>query len=77
MQGWIIGYLTVPSFIVTLGGYLVYRGAMWWVTQGQPVAPLDPAFRLMGGGADGTLGERLSWIFGVGAKHDNCTERNY
>ena len=65
MQGWIIGYLTVPSFIVTLGGYLVYRGAMWWVTQGQTVAPLDPAFRLMGGGADGTLGERLSWIFGV------------
>jgi D-xylose transport system permease protein len=65
MQGWIIGYLTVPSFIVTLGGYLVYRGAMWWVTQGQTVAPLDPAFQLMGGGADGTLGERLSWIVGV------------
>ncbi len=65
MQGWIIGYLTVPAFIVTLGGYLVYRGAMWWVTQGQTVAPLDPSFRLMGGGADGTLGERLSWIFGI------------
>ena len=40
-QGWIIGYLTVPAFIVTLGGLLVWRGAAWWVTQGQTVAPLN------------------------------------
>lgn len=64
-QGWVIGYLTVPAFIVTLGGLLVYRGAMWWVTEGQTVAPLDPTFRLLGGGADGTLGETLSWGFGL------------
>ncbi len=64
-QGWIIGYLTVPAFIVTLGGFLVYRGAMWWVTKGQTQAPLDPTFRLLGGGAEGTLGETLSWVFGV------------
>ncbi len=64
-QGWIIGYLTVPAFIVTLGGFLVFRGSMWWVTKGQTQAPLDTTFRLMGGGAEGTLGESLSWIFGV------------
>ena len=64
-QGWVIGYLTVPSFIVTLGGLLIYRGAMWWVTKGQTQAPLDPTFRLLGGGADGTLGETLSWAFGI------------
>ncbi|SLN49969.1 Xylose transport system permease protein XylH [Pseudoruegeria aquimaris] len=64
-QGWIIGYLTVPAFIVTLGGFLIYRGAMWWVTKGQTQAPLDPTFRLLGGGAEGTLGETLSWIFGI------------
>ncbi|MDA5555369.1 sugar ABC transporter permease [Shimia sp. MMG029] len=64
-QGWIIGYLTVPAFIVTLGGFLVYRGAMWWVTQGQTQAPLDPTFRLLGGGAEGTLGETMSLIFGL------------
>lgn len=64
-QGWVIGYLTVPAFIVTLGGYLVFRGAMWWVTKGQTQAPLDTTFRLMGGGAEGTLGETLSWAFGV------------
>ena len=65
IQGWVIGYLLIPSFIVTLGGLLVYRGAMWWVTRGQTVAPLDPTFRLLGGGADGTLGETLSWWFGI------------
>lgn len=65
IQGWVIGYLLIPSFIVTLGGLLIFRGAMWWVTQGQTVAPLDPNFRLMGGGADGTLGETLSWAFGL------------
>ncbi|MBY5935303.1 sugar ABC transporter permease [Tateyamaria omphalii] len=64
-QGWVIGYLTVPAFIVTLGGFLIYRGAMWWVTKGQTQAPLDPVFRLLGGGAEGTLGETLSWVFGT------------
>ncbi|MEM6303321.1 MAG: sugar ABC transporter permease [Pseudomonadota bacterium] len=67
LQGWVIGYLTVPAFIVTLGGFLVFRGAMWWVTQGQTQAPLDTTFRLMGGGAEGTLGETLSWVFGLAA----------
>ena len=64
-QGWSIGYLMVPAFIVTLGGFLVFRGAMWWVTKGQTQAPLDTTFRLMGGGAEGTLGETLSWAFGI------------
>lgn len=64
-QGWVIGYLMVPAFIVTLGGLLVFRGAMWWVTKGQTQAPLDSTFRLMGGGAEGTLGETLSWGFGI------------
>lgn len=65
IQGWVIGYLTVPAFIVTLGGLLIYRGAMWWVTYGQTQAPLDETFRLLGGGVEGTLGEQLSWIFGI------------
>ena len=64
-QGWLVGYLTIPAFIVTLGGFLVWRGAAWWVTQGQTVAPLDPTFKLLGGGAEGTLGANLSWLFGV------------
>ncbi len=53
-----------PSFIVTLGGLLVWRGAAWWVTAGQTVAPLDDTFRLMGGGPEGSIG--AAWSLGVG-----------
>lgn len=66
-QGWVIGYLTVPAFIVTLGGLLIWRGAAWWVTQGQTVAPLDETFRMLGGGVVGTLGDQLSWAVGLAA----------
>lgn len=64
-QGYIIGYLGVPAFIVTLGGLLVWRGAAWWVTSGQTVAPLDPTFKLLGGGTGGTLGATWSWALGL------------
>lgn len=64
-QGWIIGYLAVPAFIVTLGGLLIWRGAAWWVTTGQTVAPLDTNFRWLGGGAEGSLYFGPSWIFAV------------
>jgi len=40
-QGWLIAYLGIPSFIVTLGGLLVWRGAAWWVTTGQTIAPME------------------------------------
>ncbi len=61
LQGFIVAYLGVPSFIVTLGGLLVWRGAAWWVTSGQTVAPLDQRFRLMGGGPEGAIGATWSW----------------
>lgn len=64
-QGWIVGYMGVPAFIVTLGGLLIWRGAAWWVTSGQTVAPLDPNFARLGGGTGGTLGATWSWIFGL------------
>jgi D-xylose transport system permease protein len=66
-QGFIIAYLGIPAFIVTLGGLLVWRGAAWWVTSGQTVAPLDSTFRLLGGGAEGAIGAALSWVVGVAA----------
>ncbi len=64
-QGAIIAFMNVPSFIVTLGGLLVWRGAAWMVTSGATVAPMDTRFRLMGGGADGSIGATASWIVGV------------
>jgi D-xylose transport system permease protein len=65
VQGYIIAYLKVPAFIVTLGGYLVWRGAAWWVTSGRTVAPLDSTFQLMGGGPKGSIGALPSWIVGI------------
>lgn len=67
LQGFIIAYLGVPAFIVTLGGLLVWRGAAWWVTSGQTVAPMDATFRLMGGGPGGSVGATWSWIIGLAA----------
>ncbi len=64
-QGFLIAYLAIPSFIVTLGGLLVWRGAAWWVTSGQTVAPLDTAFKLMGGGPEGAIGATWSWAVGL------------
>jgi len=63
-QGGIIAYLGVPSFIVTLGGFLVWRGVAWWLASGQTIAPMDSNFRLLGGGAEGTIGGTWSWIVG-------------
>ena len=65
LHGLIIAFLGVPSFIVTLGGLLVWRGATWFVTSGQTVAPMDANFRLMGGGAEGSIGATWSWIVGA------------
>ena len=61
-QGWLIGYLTIPAFIVTLGGYLVWRNVAWHLTKGQTIGPLDENFQLFGG-INGTLGETWSWVF--------------
>jgi D-xylose transport system permease protein len=63
-QGWLVGYLTIPAFIVTLGGYLVWRNVAWHLTSGQTIGPLDENFQLFGG-INGTLGESWSWIFAV------------
>ena len=63
VQGYLIGYLAIPAFIVTLGGLLVWRGAAWWTTTGQTVAPLDSHFLVFGGGIQGVLGAGWSWAF--------------
>ncbi|WP_071673847.1 sugar ABC transporter permease [Nioella nitratireducens] len=63
-QGWLIGYLTIPAFIVTLGGLLVWRNVGWYLTRGQTIGPLDETFMAFGG-TNGTLGVTLSWIVGV------------
>lgn len=65
LQGSLVAYLKIPSFIVSLGGLLVWRGAAWWVTEGQTVAPMDGRFRMLGGGVEGAIGATGSWIIGA------------
>jgi D-xylose transport system permease protein len=65
LQGFIVAYVGVPSFIVTLGGLLVWRGFAFQLANGQTIAPLDTTFQLLGGGPTGALGQTLSWVVGA------------
>ncbi len=64
-QGFLIAYLNIPAFIVTLGGLLIWRGASYLVARGETIAPVDQTFSLIGGGPHGTIGANGSWILGV------------
>ncbi|MGM9322531.1 sugar ABC transporter permease [Deinococcus aquaticus] len=65
LQGTWIARLEVPSFIVTLGGLLIFRGGAWLLTSGQTVAPLTESFQVMGGGLNGAIGGPWSWVVGL------------
>lgn len=63
-HGYLVGYLTIPAFIVTLGGLLVWRNVSWYLTSGKTIGPLDETFQKFGG-INGTLGATGSWIVGA------------
>ena len=65
VQGFIIAYIGVPSFIVTLGGLLSIRGAVWYLSSGASVSGLDPSFQLLGGSAQGSIGGTLTWAIAL------------
>ena len=66
-QGFLVAYVGVPAFIVTLGGFLIWRGLIFRIggKKGQTLAPLHQTFQLLGGGAKGSLGEWRSWVVAV------------
>ena len=65
-HGFLIAYAGIPSFIVTLGGLIVWRGAAWAVIRGETVAPMDETFELLGGGPFySSIGASASWAIGV------------
>ncbi len=66
LQGFIVAYGRVPSFIVTLGGFLVWRGLIFRFDQGQTIAPMDKTFQVIGGAPGvGSAGELASWVIGI------------
>lgn len=59
LQGYLISYLRVPSFIVTLGGMFVLTGAILLVTQGKTIPANQPGFSSI---AQGYLPPIAGWI---------------
>lgn len=49
-NGWLTAYLGIPSFIVTLGGQLVFRGIVLGIMGGVTIAPISPEFKYIGQG---------------------------
>ena len=49
-QGYWVAYWSIPSFIVTLAGMLVFRGASLWLLEGQSVGPFPGSFQLLSTG---------------------------
>ena len=64
-QGWLVAYLGVPSFVVTLGGLMSFRGVAFLISDGRTQPVTDATFLLIGGGLDGALGPTLSWALGL------------
>jgi D-xylose transport system permease protein len=65
LQGFIIAYIGVPSFIVTLGGLLAIRGLVWYLSGGSAVTGIDPTFTLLGGTSEGSIGGPMTWAVGL------------
>src|SRR5215216_1536297 len=64
-QGWLTAVLGVPSFVVTLGGLMSFRGAAFLVADGKTQPVNDDFFVNLGGGYDGAIGVGPSWVLGA------------
>lgn len=64
-QGFWIAYGGIPALVVTLSGFLMYRGAAFLVAEGQTIAPLDETYQRLGGGGAGSIGVTASCVLGA------------
>lgn len=60
LQGYLISYLRIPAFIVTLGGQWVLNGGILVITEGKTIPANQPAFSVI---AQGYLSPSAGWIF--------------
>ncbi len=60
-QGALTAFVGVPSFVVTLGGLMSFRGAAYLVADGKTQPLADPFFLKLGGGYNGGIGTTASW----------------
>jgi D-xylose transport system permease protein len=67
-HGFLIAYVGIPSFIVTLGGLLAWRGVVFIISGGSTIAPDDKFFVLLfAGGPLGSIGGVASWVVAAAA----------
>jgi D-xylose transport system permease protein len=67
-HGFLIAYVGIPSFIVTLGGLLAWRGVVFIISGGSTIAPDDKFFVLLfAGGPLGSIGGIASWVVAAAA----------
>jgi D-xylose transport system permease protein len=48
LQGTLVAYANIPSFIVTLGGLLTWRGVILYLSKGETIPVRLPVFRQLG-----------------------------
>ncbi len=68
-QGYWVAYWGIPSFIVTLAGMLVFRGASLWLLEGQSLGPFPREFQMIANGFvpdifPAGLGETIASLLG-------------
>lgn len=65
-NGYLTAYAQIPAFIVTLGGLIAYSGVAFLLAKGVTVAPMDKAFKIIGGGVpQAWLGPFWSWTLAI------------
>lgn len=64
-QGALTAFVGVPSFVVTLGGLMSFRGAAYMMADGKTQPLSDPFFLKLGGGINGGIGPTASWTVGA------------
>lgn len=47
-QGFWVAYRGIPAFIVTLAGWLIFKGLLVAVTNGETIGPVSPMFKAIG-----------------------------
>ena len=62
LHGWIIGYLRVPSFIVTLASMWILNGLILIQTEGRTIPANQPLFSYIG---QGYIGHTTGWILAI------------
>jgi D-xylose transport system permease protein len=63
-QGYVISFLKVPAFIVTLGGYMAFRGILLGITGGRTISPMHSNFLFIG---QAYLGKTMGIIIAIAA----------